>query len=74
MIVAKFIFGPFDGKRLVLPCDPEDPWPKFVVPNWENPLLVEVFYLRSGQLDEQLWAYLHDDSYSLATGMEPITD
>lgn len=67
MIVAAFYRGPFDGKRLVLPCDQEDPWKQFVIPRWDDPLFLEVFYLRSGRLDEVSWAYLLDDAYSVVT-------
>lgn len=65
MVVACFYRGPFDGKRLVLPCDQEDPWEHFVLPRWDDPLFLEVYYLRAGRLEEAMWAYLLDDGYAV---------
>lgn len=67
LTIAAFSLGPFDGKRLLLPCDPEDPWPRFVIPQFGS-IQVEVYYLRSGRLDDELWAYLYDDSWAGLVG------
>lgn len=61
MIVAAFYQGPFDGKRCVLPT--EKPWPRFVIPKFDDPIDLEYFYLLAGQLDENLFSYLFDDSF-----------
>lgn len=61
MIIAAFYQGPYDGKRLVLPTS--EPWPRFVIPNFDNALDVEYFYLFAGQLEGAIYSYLFDDSY-----------
>lgn len=42
MILASFHFGPYDGKRLVLPCD-APPWPRFVIPKFGSVIDMEFF-------------------------------
>lgn len=61
MILAAFYFGPYDGVRMVLPT--EVPWPKFVIPEFGT-VQLEWFYLLAGQMDENTWSYLFDDSYA----------
>lgn len=60
MIVASFYQGPFDGRKLVLPTN--KPWPRFVIPKFDNPIQIEFFYLYSGWVDDMA-TYLFDDSY-----------
>ena len=40
----------------------EDPWPKFVLPEKHNAILIQHFYLLGAQLDDAppIWAYLFD--------------
>lgn len=71
MILAQFYRGPFDGERLVLPT--EEPWPRFVIPERHNLLIVEYFYLLADQMDENLWAYLFDEDFATIKGDEPPT-
>lgn len=65
MILAQFYRGPFDGERLVLPT--EQPWPRFVIPKFESPIVIEFFYLLADQVDENMWAYLFDENFSAVT-------
>lgn len=60
MILAKFHWGPLDQEFLILPT--EEPWPKFVLPQKVNSIMVQSFYLLCGQLDDQppTWSYLFD--------------
>lgn len=67
MIIAAFYRGPFDDKRLLLPT--EEPWPRFVIPEFGK-IDLEWFYLLAGQLDENMWAYLFDDSFGGITSDE----
>lgn len=64
MILAAFYRGPYDGERLVLPTD--TPWPRFVIPKF-GPVTIEHFYLLADQLDDNLWAYLFDETFSSVT-------
>jgi hypothetical protein len=67
-LIAKFIFGPLDGEFLILPT--EEPWTKFVIPAKHNKILIQHFYLLSGQLDDSppIWGYLYEcDLDSLLT-------
>lgn len=64
MIVAAFFRGPFDGKKLCLPCDPKDPWEQFVLPRWDDPLFIEHLYLLAGRLDKEYdYAYIYEDDW-----------
>lgn len=61
MILAKFIFGPFDQEILTLPT--EEPWPRFVIPDRQKKITVVHFYLLSGKLEDveyPMWSYLYD--------------
>jgi hypothetical protein len=51
---------PFDQDILILPT--EDPWPKFVIPEKKNLIIVSYMYLLTGQIDDRppMWAYLYD--------------
>lgn len=60
MIVAALYQGPFSGKRIVLP----EPFAQYVIPQFGEVLDLEFFYLRAGQLDVSVWAYLFDDSFA----------
>lgn len=57
VILAKFVFGPFDQEVLVLPTP--EPWPKFVIPHF-GAITIEHFYLLAGQIDNNMWAYLYE--------------
>lgn len=68
MLVAAFYRGPFDGERLMLPCEREDPWARFVIPTFGR-ITLEHFYLYSGWGDD-LALYLYDESTLLTTSGE----
>lgn len=64
MILAQFFRGPYDGERLVLPCEREEPWKRFVIPKFDTtPIVIEFFYLYSGWQDE-IALYLFDEEFS----------
>jgi len=62
MTISEFRFGPFDGKRLLLPFR-ESPWPSFVIPKW-NSLQIETFYLFAGWHPDhaRLALYIYDEN------------
>lgn len=70
MLIAVLVRGPYDGERLILPIT--DPWRRIVIPEFGK-VQLQFFYLRAGPLEEQMWAYLFDDSYSPVTGDESPT-
>lgn len=61
MIIAAFFRGPFDGKSILLPT--EEPWPRFVIPKFGT-VDLEFYYLLAGQMTDQKWSYLFDDSFA----------
>lgn len=61
MIIAALFRGPFDGKRVVLPTN--EPWPRYVIPKFDEPIDIEYFYLLAGRIDHGMWSYLFDDSF-----------
>lgn len=65
ILVAVFYRGPFDGKRVILPTD--EPWPRFVIPKFGT-IQIEYYYLLAGPLEENLYSYLFDDSFSPVMG------
>lgn len=46
MIIARFFGGSWHGERLVLPT--REPWPRFVIPERHNLLILEFIYLLAG--------------------------
>lgn len=64
-MIAAFFRGPHDGERMILPCEREDPWPRFVIPTFGRLTLIH-WYLYSGWEDD-LALYLYDEPSLLTT-------
>jgi hypothetical protein len=66
MILAHLVRGPWSDERLILPCDPEHPWPRFVIPE-RGLVVVQYLYLLCGPGDyDHEWHYLYDEELGLA--------
>lgn len=64
MLIAQLTRGPYDGERFILPIT--EPWRQIVIPQFGK-IQIQWFYLRAGQLEESMWAYLFDDSFAAIT-------